>query len=245
MQTLTQLYRKDYTGETVTTNLVHERNKWNQTKEFVPNQIANMQVSNRALIIGNGPSRLGIDLNLIKNHKAGLRGINRLQTYGCNAVYRDFTPDFLVATGHDIVQEIANTTYIDEQIVYANGWAIATYPKKFYLIPQDPSWNSGALATYLACFDGHKKVFLLGFDGNDSDRVNYNVYAGTAGYPVATQQVSESFWIQSLGEIFKTYHEVEFVRVSPTTNYRMPEAWKYYTNVRQINFKQFTIEADL
>jgi hypothetical protein len=186
-----------------------------------------------------------MDLNVIKNHKAGIRGRSRLQTYGCNALYRDFTPDFLVATGDAIVSEIADSDYCTEHIVYANAWAIAGYPQKFYLIPQDPAWDAGTLATYLACFDGHKKVFLLGFDGNDPNGRDWNIYNGTPGYLPTSSTVTEEFWTLAMSKIFGTYADVDFVRVMPGTNYRIPERWKYCTNLRQIDFRQFVIEADL
>lgn len=245
MQTLKRLFRKDYQGEEVITELVRTNNLWHKTEEYIPNQVSNLQVSNRALIIGNGPTRLGLDLNIIKNHKAGIRGLSRLQTYGCNALYRDFTPDFLVATGDEIVNEIADSDYCTEHIVYANAWAVAGYPQKFYLIPQDPAWDAGTLATYLACFDGHKKIFLLGFDGTDPSGVDWNVYNGTSGYLSTAATISEEFWSLGMSKIFSTYSDVEFVRVMPTENYRIPERWKYFTNVRQVNFRQFVIEADL
>jgi len=245
MQTVKRLYRKDYQGEDVITDLVRTNNEWNKTQEYIPNQIANLQVSNRALIIGNGPTRLGMDLNVIKNHKAGIRGRSRLQTYGCNALYRDFTPDFLVATGAEIVNEIADSDYYIDHVVYANAWAIASYTQKFYLIPQDPAWDAGSMAAYLACFDGHTKIFLLGFDGNDPGGLDWNVYNGTSGYLSTASTVSEEFWALSMSKIFSTYPDVDFVRVMPTSSYRMPERWKYSTNLRQIDFRQFVIEADL
>lgn len=245
MQTIKRLYRKDYQGEDVITDLVRTDNQWNKTQEYIPNQIANLQVSNRALIIGNGPTRLGMDLNVIKNHKAGIRGRSRLQTYGCNALYRDFTPDFLVATGAEIVNEIADSDYYIDHVVYANAWAIASYTQKFYLIPQDPAWDAGSLATYLACFDGHKKIFLLGFDGNNPGGLDWNIYNGSAGYLPTAHSISEEFWALSMSKVFSTYPDVDFVRVMPTANYRMPERWKYSTNLRQIDFRQFVIEADL
>jgi hypothetical protein len=245
MQTLKRLYRKDYQGEDVITDLVRENNQWNKTEEYIPNQVSNLQVSNRALIIGNGPTRLGMDFDVIKNHKAGIRGRSRLQTYGCNALYRDFTPDFLVATGDEIVNEISNSDYCTDHIVYANAWAIAGYPQKFYLIPQDPAWDAGSIAAYLACFDGHKKIFLMGFDGNDPNGRDWNVYNGTAGYANVGSTISEEFWSVTMYKLFNIYSDVEFVRVMPTEQYRIPERWKFCTNFRQIDFRQFVIEADL
>ena len=141
--------------------------------------------------------------------------------------------------------EIANSGFCDDHVVYANKWNIAEYPKQFYLIPQDPAWNAGSLATYMACFDGHKKIFLLGFDGNDTDGHNYNIYAGTAGYPSLTDTVTEGIWEKTMACVFDTYSDVDFIRVSPTDNFRTPESWKYCVNLRTINFRQFVLEADL
>lgn len=117
MQTLKQLFRKNYSGEDIITNLTYENSKWNSESEYMPNQINNLQVSNRAVILGNGPSRSLIDLDLIKNNRAGIRGRLKLQSYGCNALYRDFAPDFLVVTGAGITEEIANSDYCDDHIV--------------------------------------------------------------------------------------------------------------------------------
>jgi hypothetical protein len=245
MQLIKRIYRKDYAGEDIITTLTHEQQEWVATKEFIPNQIANLQTSNRALIIGNGITRQEFNMRYIAEHKGGLRGRNRLQTYGCNALYRDFTPDFLIATGDKIVNEIAESGYCDSHVVYGNTWAIATYPRQFYLIPQDPAWNAGTLATYLACFDGHKKIFLMGFDGQETDEWNNNIYAGTNGYDGRRDSTSEDYWVRSMSLVFKTYPEVEFVRVAPTQSWRMPELWKYATNLRSVDWRGFTIEADL
>ena len=107
MQKLKQLYRSSYAGENVITQLTYENGEWNPETEMVPNQVFNTFTTTQALAIGNGRSRLEFDLTHIARHKGGLLGADRLQTYGCNALYRDFTPDFLVAVGNDIVKEIA------------------------------------------------------------------------------------------------------------------------------------------
>jgi hypothetical protein len=245
MQQIKRQYRKDYQGEDIVTDRTYQHAEWDDVKEFIPNQIVNQQTSNRAVIIGNGTSRAEFDLNLLSRHTAGLRGIGRLQTYGCNALYRDYQPHFLFAIGTDIVDEIATSGYCDDHIVYANKWNVAEYPRKFYLIPEDPAWNSGSLATYMACFDGHQTVYLLGFDGNDNDGFNDNIYSGTTGYPTTDQSVTEDLWEKSMAMVFNTYPDVDFVRVAPTDNFRLPESWKYCVNLRTINFRQFALEVDL
>lgn len=252
MQKIKQLYRSTYTGEDVITERVYENAKWNPTEEFVNNPFPVQPLSDRALVIGNGISRLDFDLRLLLEHRVGVFNWSpalqprKFYTYGCNAVYRDFKTDFLVITGDDaFIDAVANSGECDTRVVYAPGQALFNHPGKFNYIPQNPNWNSGAIAAYLAAFDGHKKVYLMGFDGNDSVGYNYNVYADTEHYPAKSDTVVEDFWVKSLASVMSAYPDVEFVRVAPTATFRTPEAWKYFLNFRTINFRQFVSEADV
>lgn len=247
MKNISKMYRSDYVGEEIVTTLVHTGQEWVPSKEWIPNAVINNQTSRQAVIIGNGLSRINFPLNKVMTHFGGLLGAKKVQTYGCNALYRDYTPDFLVVSGYKdgMVRELALSGYCDSQIVYADAEHIQQYPNKFYLIPQDPGYNAGSIAAYLACFDGHKKVFLLGFDGQDQDGSNYNMYAGTANYGAAKSGQSPMFWDQAMKKLFDTYDDVDFVRVMPTKESWMPESWKYATNLRQIDFRDFVIEIDL
>ena len=237
-------YRKDYTGERIVTERNYESGVWNDVYETIPNAVTNNQLSNRAAIIGNGSSRLQFNLNLLK-HPSGLLGAKTLQTYGCNAIYRDFTPDFLVATGNNITEEISKNNFVNDHIVYTSAIHMLEYPNKFYLIPFDPYADAGTTAMYIAAFDGHKRIYLLGFDGQDSVESNNNIYAGTTGYDAKTAKVLDEKWIQNRKMIFDTYNDVDFVRVTPRGRESIPESWKYATNFRQISFREFSLEADL
>lgn len=248
MKQLKKLYRADYVGEDVVTDIELTDTKWSITKEFIPNSVFNNQISNKACVIGNGISRKEFNLSAVIDQFGGLLAREKLQTYGCNALYREYSPDFLVVTGDDdgIVTEVANSTYCDNHVVYASAPHIQYHPGQFYLVPQDPGWNSGSIATYLACFDSHKTVFLLGFDGQDTDGCNYNVYAGTPHYQNATNaQADPAFFDATMLQIFNLYNDVDFVRVMPSRYSSMPESWKYVTNLRQISFRDFVLEADL
>ena len=59
-------------------------------------------MTNKAFILGNGPSR-----------PTNIDWLNNLEgdTYGCNALYRDWSPDFLVANDWSMILEIINSTY--------------------------------------------------------------------------------------------------------------------------------------
>lgn len=245
MRDIKKLYRDTYTGEDVSSELTYLTGQWQLIKEYIPNVVTNNHISNKAAVIGNGISRKSFDLSLLKNHKGGLLAAGALQTYGCNALYRDFTPHFLVANGNEMVAEIAATHYANQNITYTSAEHLQANPGKFYLIPQDPSWNAGAVALYLACFDGHKTIYFLGFDGVDTETSGYNIYQGTNAYRAPSYGYNEEFQTQAMSKVFETYDDVDFVRVMPTDTFRMPEAWKFLPNVRQISFHEMALEVDL
>jgi hypothetical protein len=229
MQTVKQLYRESYTGEDVVTNLTYKNAQWTPEREWIPNTITNIRTTSQAIVIGASLKAewrheyQGFDINLLATHKGGLFGADRLQTYGTNQLYKEFTPDFLIIDTEEVA-EIVESGYCNDNIVYAHANSILDHPGKFYLIPQDPSWNAGTIAVYLACFDGHSKVFLMGFDGRQGDDV---------------------FYEKTLKLVFELYPNVDFVRVTPTPEYYIPESWKYQVNLRQITFREFVIEADI
>jgi hypothetical protein len=142
--------------------------------------------------------------------------------------------------------EVANSNYCNGGIAYGSSDAVLTFPGKFYLTPQNPSWDAGATSAYLACFDGHKTVYLLGHDCHcDEADYNYNVYAGTANYAPAESPNTEAFFVKTLKAVMTTYNDVDFVRVMPNVGWYCPEDWKYLTNFRQIDFNDFVREIDL
>lgn len=245
MQKLKKLYRANYAGENIISNLVLKAGEWTPDVEFVPNRIINTHSTSQAICIGNGESRWEFNLSLIERHRGGLFAKDKLQSYGCNALYRDFTPDFLVARGDGIIAEIANTEYYTDNIVYTTADSLLKYPGKFYLIPQNIPFDAGALAAYLACFDGHTKIYLIGYDQYDNEgRIN-NIYKDTNGYPTSNQEQNNQFLSLSLQNVIQTYNDVEFVRVMPLDTWYQPELLRPLLNFRQISYQTFVNEADL
>ena len=250
MQKIKQMYRSNYVGEEILRELNYTSGAWVKTAEYVPSAVTNRQISNRAVVLGNGPSRTELYPNgnlfqLLDNHKGGLLAAGAVQTYGCNAILRDYTPDFAVAND-EMAQEIIEKGYNYQTIVYGTNAMVLSYPGKFYNVPQAPNWDMGATAAYLACFDGHKTVYLMGFDQHSGHTTcQFNVYAGTRGYPSVESLTTEAYFEKTLKQVMDLYSDVDFVRVSPTRDYYMPDTWKYQLNLRQIDFRDFTLEVDL
>ena len=76
---------EQYAGETIIVNTIIRKGKRIQETAFFEDKVKAVPKGN-AYCIGNGPSRKDFDLNKLK--ATG-------QTYGCNALYRDFMPDFI------------------------------------------------------------------------------------------------------------------------------------------------------
>ena len=68
----------------------------------------------RVFCIGNGESRQSLDLIQLRPH-----GI----IYGCNALYRDFTPDVLTAVDMGISHEIYHSGYAYNNQCYFRNWS--------------------------------------------------------------------------------------------------------------------------
>ena len=245
MLKLNKLYRKFYTGENVVVERNYTNGIWHDTTEFVPNAVTNTQISNQAVILGNGPSRLDFNLKYIKNHRGGLLANRALQSYGCNALYRDFTPDFLIARGNEIIKEIAESGYVNDNVVYTDAIHTLEYPNKFYLTPHDPYADAGTTAAYIAAFDGHKNIYLLGFDGQDTAGHNYNVYAGTAGYASVTGEQRTYAWRQNFRQLAQVYNDVMFSFVFKESTRLMPVEFQDLLNVEIINYNKFAVAVDL
>ena len=228
MYTIEQKFRASYTGEDVTTLLQFEDGQQPPQTEWVANSVFNNYVTTQAVVIGGGETALKNNASLlikIKNHKGGLLAANKLQTYGTNDTWKYIPCDFLVAISDANVKPIIDDGYYNGKIVYTNANMVLKYPGKMYLTPQDPPWNSGAIAAYLAAFDGHSKVFLLGFEADKGEE-----------FP---------FWVKAAQIVFDTYPDTEFVYITDSSDGEMPGSWKNSDNVRHITLREFVLEADI
>jgi hypothetical protein len=166
---------KQYEGETVNTNLIIRNGQKIQETDYYEDRVKAVPRGN-AYIIGNGPSRKNFDLNTLK--ATG-------QTYGCNALYRDFLPDFIFSIDTKITVEMCEHGVGKKTIHYAPSLEVnRPYSKNMlHLIPNNPHWISGNQATWTACVHGHKNIYMIGFDFREygKDQLN-NIYQGTENY---------------------------------------------------------------
>lgn len=239
-----KIFRHEYQGEYAVFVTNQVKGVVHQHREWVPNTITEKHTG-YAVVFGNGPSRAGLQWGLFKHHRGGLNASMKVTTYGCNAMFRDCDPHFLVVKHPLVADEIAASGYANDNIVVTTIKNVLKNKEQFHLIPFDPNLCAGATALYLAAFDDHKKVYFLGFDGYDTPGVNATIYAGTNGYGMPTADVNAEKQIDDAMKVFNTYNTTEFIRVTPHDGYPMPEKWKYAQNLRSIDFRTFVSEIDL
>lgn len=241
-----QIFRSDYEGEFVVHLVSKSRGHVEEVREWAPNTITHAHTG-RALVLGNGLSRAQFPTSneVLLNHKGGLNASKKLTIYGCNALHRDMRPHFLVVTNPTIAAEVVVSGHAKETIALTNHKNVLAHPDSYHLIPFNPQFDAGSTALYLAAFDKHNDVYFMGFDGHDSTEFNNNIYAGTSGYAARTSHVSSELWVQNAKTVFDTYTSTNFIRVVPYGGESVPEPWKYCSNFKQINFKQFISECDI
>ena len=130
-----------------------------------------------AFIIGNGTTRNGFDLNKLKGN-----GV----TFGCNALYRDFKPDYLIAIDHGIINEIKSSGWPNKKlIVPIEDEQYEPYEFNQYR----PRENTGMVAMREAIRKGHTELICIGIDFifEDYDTNMDNVYKNTLNYTNSTK----------------------------------------------------------
>jgi hypothetical protein len=167
-----------------------------------------------AFVLGNGISRLSVDPNLLKVYG---------KVYGCNALYRDFVPDVLVATDRPIATEIQNSGYPKNHVFYTRrpleGLGARRVPEAYF------GYSSGPIASAIAAQDDNRRIFMLGFDMGPTETKQFNnIYAGTEFYKTkGSLPTFTGNWVKQLTKIMRDYPHTHFVRICGATTARIPE----------------------
>lgn len=236
-------YRQDYPGEFIVKDAVMQDGVFKEDREWIENSIPfDSEHYGKAVVIGNGRTRLKMNLKRIENHATGIKNAHHMTSYGCNALYRDMNPDILVVTNPELLDEAIEDGAPERMKVVTRAKYFAPrMDKDIHLLPYGVFANAGALATYMACFDGNEVVYLLGFD-NQNGQQNNNVYAGTDYYSPLDDKPQSYKWEKAMYDIFELYPEVDFVKVGPG---QVPDLWRACLNVRTLSIRDFVIETDL
>jgi hypothetical protein len=183
-----------------------------------------------AFVLGNGKSRLFINLENLKKHG---------KIYGCNALYREFTPDYLIAVDPKMIIEICNTGYQLQNQVWTNPNSRYTNFKNLNFFKPSRGWSSGPTALLKACMDGNSRIFILGFDYYGIGNNFNNVYANTLNYKRSTDTATYyGNWLRQTETVIKQYTHIHFYRVIDDRVKQISE-WNMLNNYDDIDYNRF------
>ena len=226
---------KPYEGETIVVNTIIRKGKKIQEKAFYKDKVKAIPKGN-AYIIGNGPSRKGFDLNKLK--ATG-------QTYGCNALYRDFIPDYIFSVDTKMTVKMCEDKVYEKCFHYAPSLEVnRPYSNgKLHLTPNNPHWISGNQAFWTAAVHGHKNIYLLGFDFREygKDQLN-NIYQDTKNYGPRHSDIIFEAWLTQFRQIQKMrpYCNWFVVHNDPPDYLKVSNPSANFGKFKILNYKEFT-----
>ena len=234
MSTIAEIKWEPYAGETVNTNLTIRDGKKIQETAFYEDKVKAVPRGN-AYCIGNGPSRKGFDLNQLKGTG---------QTYGCNALYRDFMPDFIFSVDTNMSMKMVEDEVGLKTIHYAPALQVNRKESKgmVRLIPNNPCWISGNAAFWTAGVHGHKNIYLIGYDFRQygKNQLN-NIYQDTECYGERHDDDIFDGWLKQFRDMLKMRPYVHYTVVhdNPPEYMNNLQTGTDFGNSKVISYSEF------
>jgi len=225
-----------YKGETINTHLTIRQGKKIQETAFYEDRVKAVPRGN-AYCIGNGPSRKGFDLKKLK--ATG-------QTYGCNALYRDFHPDYIFSVDSPVTLEMVREKVYEKSIHYAPSLEVNRYPKGgpsyLHLIPNNPHWVTGSTSLWTAAVHGHKNIYLIGYDFREYGKGELNnMYQDTENYGERPGGDIFQGWLKQFRDMLKMRPYVNYTVVhdNPPEFMHHLQTGTDLGNSKVINYEEF------
>lgn len=186
-------------------------------------------------MLGNGTSRKDIDLTNLKTYG---------KVYGCNALYREYSPDYLVAVDAKMIFEITQNKYQLSHQVWTNPNKL--YAKLTGLNYFQPSlgWSSGPTALHLASSHNYSTIYILGFDyeGIDANgnKLLNNVYADTPNYKKSKDNATYyGNWLRQTCTVISKNSKKRYIRVVSEGYKFLPKDLLNLKNLEHITVEDF------
>lgn len=185
-----------------------------------------------AFVIGNGNSRANINLEDLKSHGT---------IYGCNAMYREFEPDYLVAVDTKMIIEINKSGYQKNHEVWTNPNKAYNKFSGFNYFSPSKGWSSGPTALHLASEHKNNEIYILGFDyvGLENNTKVNNLYAGTFNYKKPHDGATyHGNWLKQTCITCQKFAKKRYIRVLGEPNY-IPKEFTDLPNLEHISIEEF------
>lgn len=183
-----------------------------------------------AFVLGNGISRSALVL-------ANLRSVATV--YACNAVYREYDPDYLVAVDVKMVNEIVAAGYHQHHQVWTNPNKGVSTKSHLHFFAPHKGWSSGPTALWFASQHGHRNIYIFGFDYHGVDGKFNNVYSDTFNYKRSTDGATFfGNWLNQTATVIKENRNTNYIRVIEPDNF-VPDKLSVLPNMQHITYSEF------
>jgi len=189
------------------------------------------QQHNAAFVLGNGTSRLSL------NHHSLLdKGI----VYACNAMYREFEPHYLIAVDVKMVNEIVASGYNKTHAVWTNPNKGISTKHHLNLFNPHKGWSSGPTALWFASEQGHRDIYLFGFDYQGLQGRFNNVYADTYNYKKTSDTATfHGNWLSQTERTIKDFRHTQYYRVINPGDFVPDQLGIQVKNIKHITYDDF------
>lgn len=185
-----------------------------------------------AFVVGNGTSRSRIDINQLQKH-----GV----VYGCNALYRNHRPDYLIAVDVKMILEISKSQYHLHNTVWTNYNRSYENIKNLNYFKPSKGWSSGPTALWLATQHGYDAIYILGFDyqGLSDGRKFNNIYADSPNYKKSTDGATfHGNWLRQTKIVLQDNPKILFTRIVEPNTF-VPDEFKKQKNLKTMAKQTF------
>lgn len=191
----------------------------------------NNQPKKIAFVLGNGRSRLRLNLPELKKYG---------KIYGCNALYREFEPDYLIAVDEKMIREIANTRWQLGRQVWTNPNKNVLKLEGFQFFNPHKGWSSGPTALWLASSHGYDEIYFCGFDFQGTEGKLNNVYADTPNYRRSYETATYfGNWVNQTEKVIKEFRNIKYHRVvTDRTDFVPPALAGISENLRHVTYDE-------
>lgn len=183
-----------------------------------------------AFVLGNGTSRKSIDLNQLKSNGT---------VYGCNALYREFEPDYLIAVDTKMILEINKSGYQHSHEVWTNPNRAYDKMNGFNFFNPSKGWSSGPTALHLASTHNNDVIYILGFDYQGINEKVNNIYADTPNYKKSRDKATFfGNWLKQTVITCQKFNKKRYIRVLGDNAF-IPKEFQNIDNLTHISVEEF------
>ena len=189
------------------------------------------QHNNVAFVLGNGTSRTSLNHNSLLD-----KGI----VYACNAMYREFEPHYLIAVDVKMVNEIVASGYNKTHAVWTNPNKGISTKHHLNLFNPHKGWSSGPTALWFASEQGHRDIYLFGFDYQGLQGRFNNVYADTYNYKKTSDTATfHGNWLSQTERTIKDFRHTQYYRVINPGDFVPDQLGIQVKNIKHITYDDF------